>query len=260
MTAYGAVNATVSSRAGSTARKQTSARPCCIASKESRAASKQSSSTGRPSRAPSSRAMSTVTPLGASAVPWASTGFPRLIEARSVPAGARSDAMSMPAWCQWPRPTGRPLLRAGLSACHACDSMANVQSGRESTEPAVSPRIMLSALWVTLVLFYLYADVLSLFRPGELEDISAGEMGPVDATQGTLFLAAVIVIVPALMVFLTWMLPPWTSRWTNLVLGVVYILVSAGNLVGESWAYYLLFGIVEVLVAVLIVLYAFRWH
>ena len=94
ITAYGAVNATVSARAGSTARKQMSARPPAIASKESRAASKQTSSTGSPSRPPSSRAMSTVTPRGASAVPWASTGLPRLIEARSVPVGARSSVMS----------------------------------------------------------------------------------------------------------------------------------------------------------------------
>jgi hypothetical protein len=126
----------------------------------------------------------------------------------------------------------------------------------ESVEPAVTTRLRLSALWAVLVLLYVYADVLSLFRPGQIDDITEGRMGPVDATQGTLLLASVIVIVPALMVFVTLVLPARIGRWANLVLGVVYIAISAGNLIGESWAYYLLFGALEVVVTVLIVRYA----
>src|SRR5580658_526916 len=72
------------------ARKQMSARPRTIAAKLSRAASQQARSTGTPSRAPSSRAISTVTPAGAATVPWARTGLPRLIAARSTPPGTRS--------------------------------------------------------------------------------------------------------------------------------------------------------------------------
>ncbi len=32
------------------------------------------------------------------------------------------------------------------------------------------------------------------------------------------------------------------------------------NLVGEGWAYYLLFGVLEILLAGLVVRYAFRWR
>ena len=73
-----------------------SARPSTIVSKDWRAALKQVSSIGMSSRDPSLRAMSTVTPLGRAGDPWASTGLPRLIEARRVPVGARSVTMSMP--------------------------------------------------------------------------------------------------------------------------------------------------------------------
>lgn len=86
-----------------------------------------------------------------------------------------------------------------------------VKRARVSVEPAVSTRAKLSALWVVLVLLYVYADVLSLFRPGQIEDIAEGRMGPVDATQAT-------------------------------------------------WAYYLLFGALEVVVAVAIVRYAWKWQ
>lgn len=128
-----------------------------------------------------------------------------------------------------------------------------------SDEPSITVRARLSALWVALMLLYVYADVLSLFRPGQIEDMSDGLMGPVEATQGTLLLAATIVIVPALMVFLTLTMDARVCRRTNLVLGILYIGVSAGNLVGESWAYYLLFGALEIAVAALIVRHAWSW-
>lgn len=128
-----------------------------------------------------------------------------------------------------------------------------------SDELKVTVRIKLSALWAALTLLYVYADVLSLFRPGQLEEMSEGLMGPVEATQVTLLLAATIVVVPALMVFLTLTLKAGLCRWTNLVLGVLYTAVNVGNLIGETWAYYLLFGALEIAVTALIVWYAWKW-
>ena len=123
----------------------------------------------------------------------------------------------------------------------------------------MSPRARLSALWAVLVLLYVYADVLSLYRPGQIEEIADGRMGPVEVSQATLVAAAVVVIVPSLMVFLTLVLTGSVSRWSNLVLGVLLTLVNLLNLVGETWAYYLLFGALEIAVTVLIVWYAWQW-
>lgn len=123
----------------------------------------------------------------------------------------------------------------------------------------MSPRARLSALWAVLVLLYVYADVLSLYRPGQIEEIADGRMGPVEVSQATLVAAAVVVIVPSLMVFLTLVLTGSVSRWSNLVLGVLLTLVNVLNLVGETWAYYLLFGALEIAVTVLIVWYAWQW-
>jgi len=39
----------------------------------------------------------------------------------------------------------------------------------------------------------------------------------------------------------------------------LFALVSIGNLVGESWAYYWIYGVIEFLVTVLIVIKAFKW-
>ena len=68
------------------------------------------------------------------------------------------------------------------------------------------------------------------------------------------------VIVPALMTFLTLVLRGNVARWTNVALGAVYTAVNISNLIGETWAYYLLFGCIEVVLSVLIVWYAWRWR
>ena len=120
-------------------------------------------------------------------------------------------------------------------------------------------KVKLSALWIAMMLLYIYADILSLFRPGQIEEIMKGLMGPVPVTQVSLLTASLLMIIPAVMVFLSITLKPSVNRWTNISLGILYTLVNISNLIGESWAYYILFGIVEILITLLIVRSAWRW-
>jgi hypothetical protein len=120
-------------------------------------------------------------------------------------------------------------------------------------------KMKLSALWAALMFLYIYADHFSLFRPGLLEEMMGGRMGPFPVTQGSLLTAAILMLVPALMVFLSLALKTRGARWANIILGLVYTAVNIGNLVGETWAYYLLFGIVELALTLLIAGYAWRW-
>ena len=103
------------------------------------------------------------------------------------------------------------------------------------------------------------ADLLSFFRPGELAEIGAGNMGPFEASQGSLLIAAVVVTIPALMI-VSAAAPFPVVRWLSLGVGVLYMLVSVSNLVGESWAYYLVIGILEIGLAGLVVAYSYRWR
>jgi len=72
-------------------------------------------------------------------------------------------------------------------------------------------------------------------------------MGPLPVTQGSLFAASLLMIIPAVMVFLSLTLKPAVNRWTNIILGVLYTLVNISNLIGETWVYYIFFGVVEIL-------------
>ena len=107
---------------------------------------------------------------------------------------------------------------------------------------------------------YIYADFFSLYKPGQIEEVMAGRMGPLPVTQGSLLTAAVLMLIPALMVFLSLALKPVVGRWANIILGVLYTAVNIGNLVGETWAFYLLFGVVEMALTLLIVGYAWKWR
>ena len=127
--------------------------------------------------------------------------------------------------------------------------------------PAKTPvQMKLSALWATLMFLYIYADFFSLYKPGQIEEVMAGRMGPLPVTQGSVLTAAVLMLIPALMVFLSLALKPVVGRWANIILGALYTAVNIGNLVGETWAFYLLFGVVEMALTLLIVGYAWKWR
>lgn len=128
-----------------------------------------------------------------------------------------------------------------------------------STRNLEDVRLKLSALWAALMFLYVYADILSLFEPGQLDEMMRGRLGPFEVTQGSLLAASIVVIIPALMVFLSLTLKPGVNRWTNVALGVLFTLVNIANVIGETWVYYLLFGALEIVLTLLIVRYAWTW-
>ena len=54
----------------------------------------------------------------------------------------------------------------------------------------IDVKIKLSALWITLMFCYSYADVLGFYSPGNLAEILTGEIAGVPLTQEMLFAMA----------------------------------------------------------------------
>ena len=121
--------------------------------------------------------------------------------------------------------------------------MNTIKKTTEMDDMKINVKIKLSALWIAMMLLYIYADILSLFRPGQVEEMLEGRMGPFPVTQGSLLTASILMMIPAVMVFLSLPLKPAVNRWANIIFGVLYTLVNISNLIGETWAYYLLFGL-----------------
>jgi hypothetical protein len=119
----------------------------------------------------------------------------------------------------------------------------------------IDRKTVLSALWVFVVLNYLYADLLMMIvRPGAYET-AASRMPP------WVMLAATGVMELLLgMVFLARMLPYRANRRLNIVAGVVGTLFVAGTLGRQAPPVYVLVSGIEILSTVFIVVYAWTWR
>ena len=124
----------------------------------------------------------------------------------------------------------------------------------------INVKIKLSALWVTLMLFYIYADIVGFYSPGNIEKVMSGEIGGIQITEGFLFVMAIWMAIPSVMVFLSLTLKANANRWVNIIIGIVSIVVlGATFFAGEFSARYTFQAIVEGVLIVLIVWYAWMW-
>jgi len=123
----------------------------------------------------------------------------------------------------------------------------------------INIKIKLSALWATVMFIYLYVDIFGFFKPGVIEDAIAGKVWTFQITQVWLLGVIILMTIPSLMVFLSLVLPVKVNRWANIIVGILYIVVTLGMTIGESYAFYIFGSIVEALLLLLIVVYAWKW-
>ena len=117
----------------------------------------------------------------------------------------------------------------------------------------------LAALWASFMFLYIYVDYFALYMPGKIRDILAGKVFVFDITQVFLLTALASVTIPALMIFLSVALSAKVNRWTNIIVAAVYIPYTLFNLAGEAWMHMVFGAVVEVVLLLLIILYAWKW-
>jgi hypothetical protein len=122
----------------------------------------------------------------------------------------------------------------------------------------VHVRFKLAALWASVMSCYIYGDFLGLYRPGDVKGILNGQglLGP--TSQASLLVVAILIAVPAVMIFLSLVLPPALSRWMNILVGAILTAIVLVTIPG-SWAFYIFLSAIEVVLQSLAVWYAWRW-
>ncbi len=120
-------------------------------------------------------------------------------------------------------------------------------------------RLKLSALWASVIFTYVYVDIFGFYKPGTIEEILMGRVWEFDITQGWALGALVLMTVPSLMVFLSLVFPARVTRWANVVVASLFVLVTIGGTVGETWAYYWFGSVVEAALLLVIIWYAWTW-
>lgn len=94
-------------------------------------------------------------------------------------------------------------------------------------------QIRLAALWVALMLTYLLGDVLRIFA----DDFKPGEIGGMQATQAHWIAAAVIMLVPVVMVVVSVTFDGQPVRWAHIGAAAGLLLFNLVGLPGYPGAY-----------------------
>ena len=96
----------------------------------------------------------------------------------------------------------------------------NKKTARILEDVKINVKIKLSGLWVAAMFSWVYGDLLRLysgdFKPG---DDMWGEM---ISSEMLWLVAAITMIVPGIMVFLSLALKNKANRWANIIIGIFY--------------------------------------
>jgi len=124
----------------------------------------------------------------------------------------------------------------------------------------INTKIKLAALWTSVMFCYIYGDYFSLYVPNKVKDFINGETlldSPV-----RLFLATILMTIPALMIFASVILKPKINRLLNILFGIIYTLVMlliAFTTMASWWSFYVFLAFIESILTAIIVWFAFKW-
>ena len=116
-------------------------------------------------------------------------------------------------------------------------------------------RIILSGLWVSLMLTYLLGDVLRIFAG----DFKAGEIGGMQGSQAIWIAAALLMLIPIVMVTLSLTLKYPAIRWVTIAAAVILFLFNLVGLPTYPGAYDKFLIAVGLVFNLVTVWYAWRW-
>ncbi|MDD2837882.1 DUF6326 family protein [Sulfuricurvum sp.] len=126
-------------------------------------------------------------------------------------------------------------------------------------EIKVNVKLKLAAAWTSFMFLYIYIDYFHLYMPGSVEDLVSGKVFEFEVTQTFLLVVLASVTIPALMIFLSVVLPAKFSRWTNIIVATIYIPYTLFNLAGEAWLHMIFGAAIEVVLLLFVIWYALMW-
>lgn len=138
--------------------------------------------------------------------------------------------------------------------------MKNTQAPQHILEDTgMNVKTKLAALWTSLMFIIIYLDYFHLYMPDSLKDMMAGKVFVFDVSQRFLLAALGMVAPPALMIFLAIALPANLNRWINIIIAGINIPLILFNLAGVAWIHMIVGAVIQVILLVIIIYYAWTW-
>ena len=116
-------------------------------------------------------------------------------------------------------------------------------------------KLILSALWISTMFTYLLGDVLRIFSG----DFTAGEISGIEASQEMWMMAALLMLVPIVMVVISLVIPHPMNRWINIVAAIALFVVNLVGVPGYPGVYDKFLIIVSLGFNLLTIWYAWAW-
>ncbi|UCG00811.1 MAG: hypothetical protein JSW11_14470 [Candidatus Heimdallarchaeota archaeon] len=122
----------------------------------------------------------------------------------------------------------------------------------------IDVKLKLAALWCSLVLIYLYADLFGFYIPGHIDQLRGGEIAGFQITQVLLLGFMILMTIPSLMVFLSLTLKAKMNRWTNIIVALLQLVFVLAGIFDPN-IYFIFASGVEIVLLLLIIWYAWTW-
>ncbi|WP_062305756.1 DUF6326 family protein [Demequina subtropica] len=150
-------------------------------------------------------------------------------------------------------------MNSTTATTHDPSTAASAVSPR--TAPYRQPRTLLSALWLFVILNYLYCDVIGFFDKDVIRDTLDGTGAMGDYGQPFLLGASVLMTIPISNVLIARIAPRALVRWASIIGAGVMTLVQVATLfVGSFTVYYGYFSAIEIGTTIAILIVAWRWR
>ena len=124
----------------------------------------------------------------------------------------------------------------------------------------INVKLVLSALWASVMFLYIYGDYFELYVPGKVAALLNGQN--ILNTPYKLLFATIILTLPSLMIFLSLLMKPKWNKVLNISIGIFLTLFTL--LVGVSsfteWRiFYVMLSFLESIITSIIVWKAWHW-
>ena len=125
----------------------------------------------------------------------------------------------------------------------------------------VDVKVLLSSLWIAMLFVFAYVDIFGFWRADVINGALAGEVpgAGFEINQLFLVLTTIYILVPSLMVIVSLLAPPRMNRTINIVVSLTYVASVVVSMVGETWIYFILGSVVEVMLLLAIARVAWAW-
>ena len=125
----------------------------------------------------------------------------------------------------------------------------------------VDVKVVLSGLWIAMLFVFAYVDIFGFWRADVINGALKGKVPGAGfaINQSFLVLSTIYILIPSLMVMVSLIAPARINRTANIVASLIYAASVVVSVIGETWGYYIVGSVVEVVLLLAIARVAWTW-